>query len=260
MKKILLMAVIAASLAFTVDHDDHGKKKGFIKGPTVKVHGGQSWTWVQLDKKGNPEQIGITLTDEVLNTVPSGGGHGHAHGTGNSWALSFSPVAGAVIPFNHVGLNWNPNGHEPEHIYGRPHFDFHFNTQTPEEVDAIPVYEADSLKFNNWPSQDYFPADYFNPGGGVPKMGAHWVDIKSLEFHGKPFTETFIFGSYDGKVTFYEPMITLEFLKSHTNYERAIPTPAKFQETGWYPTVMKVVKHDQQTDIILDKFVYRTKS
>jgi len=91
-------------------------------------------------------------------------------------------------------------------------------------------------------------------------MGSHWVDATSSELNGKPFTETFIYGSFNGEVTFYEPMITLEFLKNQKKYERAIPVPAKFQETGWYPTSMKVVKHDGQTDVILDKFVYRQKS
>ena len=259
MKMILLVAITAISLAFTIKNDDDSKK-GICKGPAVKVHGGKSWTWVKLDKQGNPERIGLSITDQAVNTVPVGGNVGHAHGSENSWVVKFNAVAGAVIPFNHVGMNWNPNGHEPEAIYGKPHFDFHFYSMTPEEVSAIPAYEMDSTKFKNWPSPEYMPEKYFNPGGGVPQMGAHWVDVTSGEFNGKAFTETFIFGSYDGKVTFYEPMITHEFLKSQTEYERSIPVPAKFQEDGWYPTSMKIAKHNGVTDIVLDKFVYRKKS
>jgi hypothetical protein len=86
------------------------------------------------------------------------------------------------------------------------------------------------------------------------------VDVKSPELHGTPFTETFIYGSFDGQVTFYEPMITLEFLKKETRYERGIPTATKYKEAGWYPTAMKIVKHDGLTDVILDKFIYRQKS
>jgi hypothetical protein len=29
-------------------------------------------------------------------------------------------------------------------------------------------------------------------------MGVHWIDPKSPEFNGGKFTQTFIFGSYDG--------------------------------------------------------------
>lgn len=260
MKKILIIGIAAILVAFSTKFYYDGKS-GVFKGPVVQVHEGKSWTWVKLDKKGNPERIGISLTEKALTSVPAGNGHGgHAHGTSNNWVVKFNPVAGAVIPFNHVGMNWNPNGHEPEHIYDKPHFDFHFFSMTPEEVVVIPVYEADSTKFNNWPAAEYFPETYFNPGGGVPLMGAHWVDVTSGEFNGKPFTETFIFGSYNGKVTFYEPMITQEFLKSQNNYERDIPTPVRFQESGWYPTKMRILKHEGVTDIVLDNFVYRQKS
>ena len=67
-----------------------------------------------------------------------------------------------------------------------------------------------------------------------------------------------MFGS--GKVTFYEPMITLEFLKNNNNFERSIPQPAKVQKSGWYPTKMKIIKHDGLTDVILDGFNFRQQS
>ncbi|MGZ5134622.1 MAG: hypothetical protein ACXWCG_05715, partial [Flavitalea sp.] len=141
-----------------------------------------------------------------------------------------------------------------------PHFDFHFYMMSSEQVKNIPPYELDSLKFKNWPAPAYFPTSYFNAGGGVPQMGAHWVDLTSGEFNGQQFTQTFIYGSYNGNVTFYEPMITLEFLKNNNNYQRAIPQPAKVQKTGWYPTKLRVIKHDAVTDVILDEFVYRQQS
>ncbi len=127
-------------------------------------------------------------------------------------------------------------------------------------MEAIPPYEADSSKFNNWPAPDYLPEHYFNPGGGVPQMGTHWVDLTSPEFNGQPFTQTFIYGSYDGKITFHEPMITLEFLKNSSDFERDIPQPVKVQKSGYYPTKERVVKHDGVTEIVLEGFVYRTQS
>jgi len=258
MKKIFFVAL--AAIAISSCKKDDLEKNGIYKGPVANVHGGKAWTWVQISKTGNPEKLAIALTDEALNSVPVGGdAGGHGHGDANSWTLKFHPKAG-VTHFNHVGLGWNPIGHEPEPIYGKPHFDFHFYIMTPQQVDAIPPYEVDSAKFKNWPAPEYFPATYFNAGGGVPKMGAHWVDLTSGEFNGQPFTQTFIYGGYDGKVTFYEPMITLEFLKNNSNYERAIPQPAKVQKAGWYPTKMKVLKHDGLTEVILDGFIYRHQS
>lgn len=257
MKKIGFF-VLALAVAFTSCRKDNDSKSGIFKGPEVQVHDGKAWTWGQLNANGNPERLGITINDAAINSLPIGGTSGHEHGGDNNWILKFNPKL--ATPFDHVGLDWNPAGHEPEPIYGKPHFDFHFYMMSEADVASIPPYEVDSSKFKNWPAPDYFPAGYFNAGGGVPQMGAHWVDPSSPEFNGQPFTQTFIYGSYNGQVTFYEPMITLEFLKNTSSFERAIPQPAKVQKSGYYPTKLKVAKHDGLTEVILDGFVFRTQS
>jgi hypothetical protein len=256
MKRIFILALSAVTLITSCKKDND--KHGIFKGPEVQIYNGKAWTWVQIDKNGAPERLAVTLTDAALNSVPAGGnGGGHSHEL--MWTLKFHSKA-SVTPFNHLMMNWNPDGHEPATIYDKPHFDFHFYMTTPQEVAAIPPYDVDSLKFKNWPAPSYFPANYFNPGGGVPQMGAHWIDPTSGEFNGLGFTETFIFGSFDGKVTFYEPMITKAFLLNNANFERSIPQPAKVQKTGYYPTKLRVVKHDGLTEIIFDNFVHRTQS
>lgn len=259
MKRIFALVLIAAALFTSCKKDHDNEKHGIFKGPEVQVYQGKAWTWVQINKNGNPERLAVTLTDAALNSVPVGHDDGGDHLHEATWTLKFHPKAG-ITPFNHLGMGWNPDGHEPEMFYGEPHFDFHFYMMTPAEVAAIPPYDVDSLKFKNWPAPSYLPANYFNAGGGVPQMGAHWVDLTSGEFNGQGFTQTFIYGSYDGKVTFYEPMITKEFLMNNANFERAIPQPAKVQKSGYYPTKLRVVKHDGVTEIILDEFVYRTQS
>ncbi len=261
MKKLFLLGLTAVVLFTGCKKDRDDMKNGIFKGPVVQVHNGKAWTWVQLNNAGNPEKLAVTIDDAALNSLPTGGegGDNHDHNHENNWTLSFHPKA-AAIPFNHLGMGWNPDGHEPEIFYGKPHFDFHFYMMTPAEVAAIPPYEVDSLKFKNWPAPAYFPVGYFNAGGGVPQMGAHWIDPTSGEFNGQGFTQTFIYGSFDGKVNFYEPMITLEFLKNTSNFERSIPQPAKVQKTGYYPTKLRVVKHDGLTEIILDGFVQRIQS
>lgn len=262
MKKILFFAGVSILLTSFVYNSDHSKK-GTFKGEEVKVYDGKAWTWTKINKKGAPEKIGITFSDAVLNSVPVGGAptdHANGHNQNNTWVIRFNPVAGTVLPFKFVLLNWNPNGHEPATIYDKPHFDIHFYASTPEEVLAIGPYEVDSVKFNNVPPPHYLPGSYVNTGHNLQQMGAHWVDGAAPELHGKPFTETFIMGSFDGRVTFYEPMITLDFLKNEKKYERTIPVPSKFQESGWYPTIMRVVKQKGETEVVLDGFVYRQKS
>ena len=261
MKKVFILAVSAAAFLTSCKKDNEGKA-GIFKGPSVEVHHGEAWTTVQLDNTGSPVRLSVSITDAALNSVPVGeegeGGHDHDN-MENSWTLKFHPKAN-ITPFNHLGMGWNPSGHEPEIFYAKPHFDFHFYLPTPEEIAAIPPYEIAPEKFDNVPQADYLPVGYINPGGGVPQMGAHWIDPTSDEFTPVGFTQTFIYGTYDGKVNFYEPMITLDFLKNNSNFVRDIPQPAKVQKTGWYPKKLRVVKHDGLTDIVLDEFVYRTQS
>ncbi|ULQ53015.1 DUF5602 domain-containing protein [Flavihumibacter fluvii] len=260
MKKLGFILLATAFFA-TSCKKDNDNKGGIFKGPEVQVHDGKAWTWVQLDKSGNPERLAITVNDAALNSLPVGGDDhsGHDHSGENNWILPFHPKAGATA-FDHIGLDWNPAGHEPEPVYGKPHFDFHFYMISSAAVAAIPPYEVDSLKFKNWPAPEYLPANYINPGGGVPQMGAHWIDFTSPELNGQPFTQTFIYGSFDGKVNFYEPMITLEFIKTANNFERSIPQPAKVQKSSYYPTKMRIEKHDGLNEIILEGFVYRTQA
>jgi hypothetical protein len=97
---------------------------------------------------------------------------------------------------------------------------------------------------------DEIPTGYSAvPASVFPKMGVHMIDMDAPEFKGKPFTYTWIYGIYDGKLSFLEPMATREFLEKHTNVnDVSIPTPAKMPEAGWYPTAYSI-RHDDRIDV-----------
>ncbi|RYY11325.1 MAG: hypothetical protein EOO04_35440 [Chitinophagaceae bacterium] len=171
--------------------------------------------------------------------------------------LPFNDQVKTLTPFKHIGLDYNPEGHEPAAVYGLPHFDVHFYLMSETERMAIPPYEVDSSKFVAVPTKEYMPVNYIALPGGVPQMGRHWADVTSPELAGQKFTQTFIYGSYNNNVTFYEPMITLDFLKVTSSFTRDIPQPSKVKVSGYYPTKMNVSKHDGLTDITLMAFVYR---
>lgn len=259
MKKILAAIVLLATVLTSCDKDD--SKGGVFKGPEVKFHEGKAWTWVELNDAGAPLQLGVTFTDQALNSVPGPDGQMPGHDMRNSLTLKM-PGKASMLPFKHIGLDWNPAGHEPPGIYDKPHFDFHFYMISEAERLAIPVYDQDSVKFKNAPPAGYLPATYFNPGGGVPAMGAHWIDANTPEI--KPpfnFTETFFYGSYNGKVIFYEPMITRDFIIGVANkFERDIPQPEKFQVKGYYPTKTSVIRKNGETQVILSGFVEKQAS
>jgi hypothetical protein len=261
MKKLFLATAVIA-IAFSSckkeDNNNNNSKGGIFKGPETEMYHGKAWTWIQLDNQGNPERVAIAINDAALSSVtPGSGSTGSGHTHENNEVLAFHPKA-AVTPFQHAWLNWNPNGHPPAGVYDKPHFDLHFYMVPSTEREAY----VDPVKLNADPAATYLPANYMG-GDPVPTMGKHWVDITSPELNPtnpQPFTQTFIYGSYDSKVVFYEPMITLDFLKTTSNFVRDIPQPAQFQKSGYYPTKMRITKQDGVTNIILEGMVYRGQS
>jgi hypothetical protein len=256
MKKFSVLLVVGVSFLSSCTKDDH-QDNGEYKGSEVTVHLGKAWSVVKVDDAGNPSELTVRINDAALESVPVGSGGGGSHNHENSVVLPFHNDVKSLTPFKHIGLDYNPEGHEPAAVYGLPHFDIHFYLMSETERMAIPPYEVDSSKFLAVPSQEYVPANYMALPGGVPQMGRHWADVTSPELSGATFTETFIYGSYDSKVTFYEPMITLAFLKTTSTFNRDVPQPSKVQVSGHYPTKMNVRKHDGVTDITLTAFVYR---
>ncbi len=256
MKKYFMMMLVAAFGFASCEKEKNNELGGIFKGPETDVYHGKAWTWVQLDKKGIPERVAIAMNDKVLENVTpadeTGGGTDHQHN--DNILLKFHPKASITI-FNHAWLNWNPNGHPPAGIYNKPHFDLHYYMTSSEERETY----LDPAKLDASPAADYIPANHIG-ADPVPTMGKHFVDVTSPEFGGQPFTQTFIYGSYDSKVVFLEPMITLDFLKSTINFERPIPQPAKFHKSGYYPTRMRILKQNGVTNVILESFVYRTAS
>lgn len=251
MKKILILVVAASSFIFACDKDKNKEKE--YKSAETTLHNGKAWSSAKVDKDGKPLSVSIVVNDAALNSVPVGQPSDHMSPE-NNLLIPVSDKSGT--PFKFIMLNWNSSGHEPDNVYTLPHFDFHFYTSNQNEV----LNYMDEAKLNADAPADYVPANHIS-GPGVPMMGKHYLDATSPELTGQaPFSQTFIYGSYDSKVVFWEPMITLNFLKNTTNFERALPQPSKFQQAGYYPTKLKVSRHDGVTEISLTDFVSRQAS
>lgn len=250
MKKFLILAVAASSFIFACDKDKNKDKE--YKSDETTLHGGKAWTTAKVDKDGKPLSVSIVVNDAALNSVPVGQPSDHMSPQ-NNLLIPVSDQSGT--PFKFVMLNWNSSGHEPDNVYTLPHFDFHFYTSSQNEV----MNYMDEAKLNAEPNAAYIPANHIS-GPPVPMMGKHYIDAATPELHGQTFTQTFLYGSYDSKVVFWEPMITLNFLKSTNNFVRDLPQPSKYQQAGYYPTKMKIKRHDGVTEISLTDFVSRQAS
>ena len=211
-------------------------------GPPVKVGQGMARTYVLLDAKNGQRavELGVALDEGAMQGLPMDGG---------MYMYDLRLPAQSPAPYTFVQLDWNAHGHPPMGVYTEPHFDFHFYTISKAERDAIvPSDPAFAAKANNLPPEANRPAFYVPlvpPGGqpveaAVPMMGVHWFDVRSPEFNGGAFTRTFIYGSWNGQFTFYEPMITRAYLLSKPDAVSPISPLPQVQEPGQYPTAYRV--------------------
>lgn len=197
-------------------------------GPAVEVGDGTARSVVQLNNAGEPEMIGIVFPESTFTNLP--------HDM-QSFTLEL-PAQADETPFRHITFDWNPHGHEPEGIYNLPHFDMHFYMISSEERMQIGVNDPLAEKL---PAEGFMPANYIALPGSVPMMGKHWADPASPELNGSVFTKTFLMGSYNEKVTFYEPMISLDYLKEKKTEVFDLSLPESYQQAGkWYPTKYRI--------------------
>lgn len=236
------------------------KKLNVFRGPQVDLGYGKVRSWISMDSNGLPSEVGIEITPEAFKnlamenskTLPP---------DGETIVVPLHLKATQSTPFDHIGLNWNPNGHEPEGVFDVPHFDIHFYMISVEEQMAIPAWSPETdAAFNNYPPMGYMPADYFTPPGPAtaePQMGKHWLPINLGPY--LPFSKIMIYGSYDGQLIFVEPMITLDYLLSDPDFSMNYSQPEHFAKAGNYPTKYNIY-HDAVTGntyVTLSEFVAR---
>jgi Domain of unknown function (DUF5602) len=226
-------------------------------GKKVKLGNGYIRTWINVSSHDKPLAIGLEMTEGALENLPQDPEDFAA----SSFILPLPTPASCLTPYNHMYVNWNVHGHEPPGVYDLPHFDFHFYQSSIAEQTSIPPYEVAPAGFDNLPSLDYLPELYVRTPGGVPAMGTHWGDLRSPEFNGMSFTHTFIYGTYKGKVTFLEPMITHALIKGGTTVLKEIRQPKKYNPTHtYYPTryaIWKDCGHGGRHYVAIDNFVWR---
>ena len=220
-------------------------------GAPVALGNGQARTYVLTDRKsGHPVEVGIALSAESLDSLPRLSAE-HAPGThGPSREYLLELPAGNPTPYRFVEVDWNPMGHGGP--YTAPHFDFHFY-RVPLSVRNEIVLEdpAFAEKAARLPAGEEMPAGYVSshvllkttPAAmTVPRMGLHWLDVKSPELppSNRPFTTTFIVGSWNGQVIFDEPMVTRDFILAQrtgpaTADSIPLPLAKRYVPAGYYP-------------------------
>jgi hypothetical protein len=231
-------------------------------GPQVEIGSGKVRSFVRISHEDVPQEIGLELTPGALQDLPQP----PAGVTGEypvDYLIPLHQKAKDVTPFDHLEFDWQPNGHPPVGVFNLPHFDIHFYMMSVDAQMAIPAPSGNNLNtlFGPVPA-GYLPADYTIAGAPVMQMGRHWLDRTSTVFPPTltPFQHEFIFGTYDGKLAFMEPMVTRNFLLAGTEFHQAIKQPTVFNPAGtYYPTRYNVYTDAKTGNIYvsMDQFILK---
>lgn len=255
-----------------------------VTGWRASLGQGEVTSYAELSDTGAPRAVGIAISAKALASLPpTSSDHHHCFDRNGDGATNQAtecahthefviPLPDAVsqrtdMPFKWVLLNWNQHGHMPPGIYDVPHFDVHFFIDTIENTFAIhdgpcgpELVNCDHYARAKQPlPEGQMHPDFQDVDAVAPAMGNHLIDVTGHEFHGAPFTASWIYGVYDGRVTFYEQMIALGYLQTRPNSCAPIKSPPVVAQAGYYPT-QRCVRYDAETDtylISMDAFAYR---
>ncbi len=256
-------------------------------GANSKVGNGTVSSYAEFDRNGAPTAIGIVFQASALDGLPTAHSDGHHCFDRNKdgkvdldtecfasheWVIPLPSNAArrSEIPFKWVGLNWNPFGHIPPGVYDLPHFDVHFYIEPIEKVFAIgsgpcgPEFvRCDQFELATKPLPlNYVHPDFKNVDAVAPAMGNHLIDQTGPEFKGQKFTRSWIYGVYDGRVTFLEEMVTREYLLSQPTACFPLKSPAAVAISGYYPTqsCIRYLPQANEYTVSIEGFVLRERS
>ncbi|RMH16168.1 MAG: hypothetical protein D6701_09220 [Gemmatimonadetes bacterium] len=245
-----------------------------VEGPPVTLGGADIAAYAQLDDRGTLYALGVRIEGDAFDVMPRSphdgnrcldvdqdgridmrrecvGGHERVV---HLPEVRFrAPVTSWVTEereptFRWVLFNWNPAGHGPPGVYDVPHIDVHFFIQSLAERNRIRIgpcallVDCEDLEKGKRPVPERFvPPGYEDHGVVEFGMGNHLLDAGAPELAGAPFTHTFIYGSWDGRISFLEPMIAVSYLEGLREGRELggcfpVRQPEAWAEAGVYPT------------------------
>lgn len=281
-----LPVAVAVSIALGACSPERAAESQLHQGDSAELGNGSVNTYVEMDAAGDLVAIGVRFSASTLEDIPSEP-DGTApcfdvdgDGTEDPMTECFmmlrrnlqlpTAVSQATAPFGYVQFNYNPMGHPPPApaVYAVPHFDFHFYVVGQDAVKALrtgtcgflmdcELYERARVPV----PEQYMPPTYIEVGAAAGGEGNHLLPSTSPELADPPadFTETFIFGSYDGHITFYEPMIALSVFTEAVDDCYDVAEPAAWEVAGPYPTryCIRYLPDEEAYAVSLESFVRR---
>lgn len=223
-------------------------------GPKVAVGNGYVISWIRVINNQTPWEIGIDITSGVLEDLPKDSG------LIEPAIIPLPDIAEKLTPFNHISITWNPENFSDIPGFEQAHFNFYFHTIPIGDRMSIPVWsEETDPSFSTYPPRNHLPKNYsplIKGIGSYAEIGRHWLSTDSKSY--LPLAETFSFGTYDGKLIFMDPIVTLSVLKSGEEIIKPIPQPLYHSGNNPLPREYKIsISKNENRTVALRNFLLR---
>lgn len=211
-----------------------------IRGPQVQLFG------ETISSRFDVDAIGQVTAVELLIPMRAAEKAKNSPTQALDMALPLALQKDSAVQY--ITIDWNQHGHNPENVYQVPHFDFHFYFVAKDFVAQIDCQDLQAVPQNLIPS-GYVLAPVESPDYCVPQMGIHALPQADLNPY-KRFTETPIFGYYAGRLIFFEPMVTLDYILGKGQTTRTVSYPQAFLDevTSSYLPNTYSLGYDAATD------------
>lgn len=255
-----------------------------LLGDRISFAKGNVQTYLQINPDGIPYSYGITFPEKTLEGLPTkempndfqncfdadeNGIISEKECVGGHFRFLFYPKNKLVTPIKWASFTYGPMGRLPPGIFDLPIFEFRFNLKDFFETNSIKLgpcpglinCEDYALASKDVPEK-YLPKGYANLNIIEGKVGNLLVDTYGPEFDPKKkFRNSFILGSFNGQISFFEVMVSLDVLKEKKSSCFPIRQAEAHQELGYYPTkyCIKFWEEKKQFFISLEGFVRKRK-
>jgi hypothetical protein len=203
-------------------------------------------SYILYGADGKPTEVGAVFSAAALTGLPDA--------VKTLFEVDM-PAQAAVTPFNHIEFRYWPNGHDPDGLFDKRHFDVIPFMMTQQERDAITATGADYARVVKVPPLDAIPIGYAQIPNvdqfyAEPRYGTRYFDVAGFTpvlNHQQPYTTTLFYGLYDGKVNFFEIPVTFALLAQQGDTTYNFPLPKSVPKPGFYYPTRYRVKYNAAT-------------
>ncbi|ONI89354.1 hypothetical protein ALI144C_05280 [Actinosynnema sp. ALI-1.44] len=261
---------------------DNAAGAGVLVENQVSLGNGYVQTVYSRGANGAPTMIGVAVSESAMNSLPTVPTHdgntcfdkdnsgkvdpSTECGSGHERVLWFPRLKG--LPFQWIMFNWQAKGHGPAHVFDKPHFDLHFFIQDYESRNAIRTGPCGAVFVNcddNATAMKPVPAPFnpigFGEPGAAGRMGNHLGDVNAPPFTPGPFTQAFVYGTYDSHISFWETVFATDWLKTERPHRNCLTLKwaPEVEVSGHYPRKSCVSHRQHQRDYLMtfEDFAYR---